>query len=91
MARSSTTFGPGNKGGGRKKLLPEDISYTEGCRKLLPLCLKTVEDLLRSAETPAPTKAKLVELVSERVLGKPAQQLAVTGEDGGPLIVKWQD
>ena len=87
-------FVPGKSGNplGRKKRTPEESAaaaeFIAGCKRLLPSALARCEKILKDKDSEPQAVIRITEMLADRVLGKPAQ--AITGADGGPIVLKWE-
>jgi hypothetical protein len=66
------------------------MAARERLMNLQPLAIQTLHNLLHREEFPT-VQLGAAKDVLDRTEGKAAESLAITGADGGPLIVKWQD
>jgi hypothetical protein len=66
------------------------MAARERLMNLQPLAIQTLHNLLHREEFPT-VQLGAAKDVLDRTEGKAAESLQVTGADGGPLIVKWQD
>ena len=75
---------------GRKKATAQSIAYADSCKALLPPAVKLLERLIKSPHDLSPTEIlRINEHLADRVYGKPATSMQVTGADNGPLVVQW--
>lgn len=80
-------FRPGQTGNprGRPK---ENPLAVELARAHTEEAVQTLAEIMRDAEAGAKARAYAATALLDRAWGKPAQSVAVTGEDGGPLVVE---
>lgn len=49
-----------------------------------------VKELIEDAKQMARNKPEIMKFLLEQIFGKAPQQVELTGEDGGPIVIKWQ-
>ncbi len=64
-------------------------SARERLMALQPLAIQTIHSLMQRDEYPTVQLGAARE-VFDRTEGKPAQALAITGADNGPLVIEWK-
>jgi len=62
----------------------------ERLKALQPKAITVLESLLDRQEFPTVQMAAVRD-VMDRTEGKAAEQVKLTGGDGGPVVIKWQD
>lgn len=51
--------------------------------------LNTLAGIMRQPNAPAAARVAASQALLDRGYGKPAQSVAITGEDGGPISITW--
>ena len=75
-------------GSGRK---PGVSKATEIKRKIQEyFSEEDVKEFIELAKEQAKTKPELMKFLLEQIFGKAPQRVEVTGEDGQPILIKWQ-
>jgi hypothetical protein len=77
VARVNGKFAPGHSGNpaGRPKITPDEIALLDRIRSLSDKAVAALEAVLDDAKAPADAKIKAANIVIERQLGKPRQEL----------------
>lgn len=83
-------FVKGNKGGGRRPM-PEDVR--EALEELTPIATAKLKQLLEDENTPPNVRIKAIEVVYDRVYGKPLQgsEIEFIGDMGNQLEVTFRN
>lgn len=89
MAKHLFEKGKSGNPGGRPKQSKQLEDFKLSCTRLLPVGMIEIEKLIRARKTPASVKVRIMEMMSDRVYGRPHQ--ALTGAQGGPIVVSFTE
>lgn len=92
MPKGGKRPGAGRPAGSKSKIDPDRKALIVAtAMAAAPAALARIIELSRSPDTRVAMQAS--QYLVDRAIGKPAQAMAVTGEDGGPISIKvrWKE
>jgi len=81
-------LGGARPGSGRKP----GVSKVTKLKREIQDCFteQEVQNLIAEAKQMARTKPEIMKFLLEQIFGKAPQRIEMTGKDGEPLLIKWQ-